>query len=85
MSSNYKVLSNSLVDSVYAEQTDKDRFFREAKQSQFYRKGLAAMVTKEIDRLVVVEEEGDDPVSNIAMRKALRHLKRLLEIGGLDG
>lgn len=80
-----KVLSNSLVESIYDNNEDKERFFREARHSHFYRAGLVKMISKEIDRLVVAEEEGDDPVSNVALRKALRQLKRYVEIGGSDG
>lgn len=80
-----KLLSNSLVESIYDTKEDKERFFREARHSQFYRTGLSKMISKEIDRLVVAEEEGDDPVSNVALRRALRQLKRYVEIGGSDG
>lgn len=82
---NSKLLSNTLVDSIYPEIEDRERFYREAAQSRFYRSGMSRMLTKEIDALVLKEEGGDDPLPNIAMRKALRHLKRLIELGGLDG
>lgn len=80
--SNYKVLSNSAVESLYDDREEVERFYREAKHSQFYREGLAKLLTKEIERLVQLEEDGDDPIQNIAMRKALRYLKSLVEIGG---
>jgi hypothetical protein len=79
-----KYLSNSLVDSIYKEKEEKERFMREAERSRFYRAGLHKMIDREIEALVLAEESGDDPVTNVAMRKALRHLKRCIEIGGFN-